>query len=254
MISAPITAEALIAAFDLPPGLPSRRVPKATFADHLPTTTDKRLMESKLARLDWIAAINPQTSGIAAGAVDGLEIKTINLLLARTRGPLPTRLNEIVHRAIPQPVLLVHADEATGAPASLSLAKKRAAEREVGRVVVTDMHDTGSLAEADESFLRSLAVARLPSRDLAALYGGVIERTEALAAARAAGRAFRLAASSGEQDTWREALANCQSLQADIATLSAAMRKATRLAVRVERGEEVQRLRSLRIAALAMLA
>ena len=67
MSAKPITIEALIAAFDLPPGPAPRRVPKTTLSDHVPTSADKRLIEGKLARLEWIASINPAATGIAAG-------------------------------------------------------------------------------------------------------------------------------------------------------------------------------------------
>ena len=132
MNPSPITAEALIAAFELPRGPAPRRIAKIALADHVPTAADKRLVDGKLARLDWIAAINPATTGIATAESDGVAIQTVNLLLARTRGALPPRLAEIIHRAIPQPVILIHADEAADALAGLSLAPKRAAEREYG--------------------------------------------------------------------------------------------------------------------------
>ena len=93
---------------------------------------------------------------------------------------------EIIHRAIPKPVILIHADEGGGA-ACLSLAPKRAAERETGRVVTIEVHDTGPLSNADEGFATTLALPALPTGDLAALYTGLVERVEALAAARLAG-------------------------------------------------------------------
>lgn len=239
MTGLPVTAEDLIAAFDLPPGPPPRRIAKSTLADNVPTAADKRLVDGKLARLEWIAAINPATTGIAAAESDGLQVQTVNLLLARTRGPLPTRLAEIVHRAIPQPVILIHAEEADNVPAGVSLAPKRMAEREAGRVVLTALHDTGPLGATDRPFVATLALARLPSRDLAALYAGLIEGAEALAAARAGGRAFRLPASADELARWREALGQCGRLEAEVASETAAMRKETRLARRVELGEKI---------------
>src|SRR6187402_2769475 len=135
MSAAPVTIEAPAAALALPPGPPPRRVPKASLADNVPTAADKRLIDGKLARLEWVAAINPATAGIATATVAGLEVSTINLLAGRTRGPMPPRLAEIIHRAIPQPVILIYGEEADDAPAALSLAPKRAAEREAGRVV-----------------------------------------------------------------------------------------------------------------------
>lgn len=244
MTAAPVTLEALTAAFALPPGEPTRRVPKATLAENVPTAADRRLIDGKLARLEWIAAINPATTGIPAGENDGLTIDTINLLAAQTRGPIPPRLAEIIHRTIPKPVILVHRDEGSGMGAALSLAPKRAAEREAGRVVTTALFDTGPISSGDAAFLAELALPDLPTRDLAALYGGLIERVEALAAARAYGRSYRIAEAPGQAAIWRDALAAIAALEAEIAHLGATIRKESRLAAKVELGESVRQLKS----------
>ena len=238
-----MTPDDLIAAFALPLGPPPRRVPKASLSDYAPTAADRRLIEKALARLDWVAAINPASTGIMAAEAEGLTIDTINLLCATTRGLIPPRLAEIIHRAIPKPVILIHADESGGA-ASLSLAPKRAAEREAGRVVTIAVHDTGPLSEGDAGFIQTLALANLPTRDLAALYAGLIERVEALAAARLggrlAGRAFRLAATVEEMAIWRAAMRECQILGVEITAMSAALAKERQLARRVEASESVR--------------
>ena len=113
----------------------------------MPTAADKRLIDGKLVRLDWVAAINPATASVAATTVDGLEVSTVNLLVARTRGAMPSRLAEIIHRAIPQPVILVHGEDAADAPAALSLAsgniasrQAKGSERRCGR---SDRNDLG---------------------------------------------------------------------------------------------------------------
>lgn len=238
-----MTPDTLIAAFALPPGPTPRRVPKASLSDHAPTAADRRLIEKALARLDWVAGLTPANIGVPAGEAEGLTIDTINLLSATTRGApngiMPPRLAEIIHRAIPKPVILIHVDEGGGS-ASLSLAPKRAAEREAGRVVTIEVHDTGPLSTADADFAASLALATLPTRDLAALYAGLVERVEALQAARLAGRAFRLAASAEQAAAWRGAMHDYQRISTEIAVMSASINKQTQLARRVEAGEIVR--------------
>jgi hypothetical protein len=238
-----MTPDALIAAFALPAGPPPRRVPKASLSDHAPTAADRRLIEKALARLDWIAGLTPTGIGVAEREAEGLTIDTINLLSATTRGPMPPRLAEIIHRAIPKPVILIHADEAGGA-ASLSLAPKRAAEREAGRVVTIEVHDTGPLSNADSAFAATLALSTLPTRDLAALYAGLVERVEALAAERIAGRTFRLADSPEQHSLWRSIMAQYNLVSAEIAALSGTIRKQNRLAEKVEIGEKVRVLKA----------
>lgn len=165
MTRQPITIEGLIAAFAVPPGPAARRVPKASLADNVPNAADRRLIDGTLARLDWMAAINPATAGIAAATADGLDVSTVNLLAAHTRGAMPSRLAEIIHRAVPQPVILIHGDDAVDAATALSLAPKRAAEREAGRTVVTAVHDSGVLTAADRDFVAALSLTALPSRN-----------------------------------------------------------------------------------------
>jgi hypothetical protein len=237
-----MTPDALIAAFALPAGPPPRRVPKASLSDHAPTVADRRLIDKALARLDWIAGLTPAGIGVAAGEAEGLTIDTINLLSATTRGTMPPRLAEIIHRAIPKPVILIHADESGGA-ASLSLAPKRAAEREAGRVVTIAVHDTGPLSDADADFAATLALATLPTRDLAALYGGLVERVEALAAARLAARPFRLAIVAAEAERWRLALGRDAELTSKLAQHMVATKKETRLARRVELGDKAAQIK-----------
>ncbi|WP_444609638.1 DUF4391 domain-containing protein [Blastomonas fulva] len=244
-MSAPlVTIEALIAAFDLPPGPAPRRVPKSSLADHVSSSADKRLVEGKLARLEWIASINPAATGIAAAEESGLAISAINMLCAYTRGPMPVRLGEIIHRSTPLPVILIHTDDTADAQAAaLSLAPRRSAEREAGRAVVTALHDTGPMDDTDMPFVETLALARLAPRDLAALYSGLIERVDARAAARAGGRAFRLSRTADEMARWRNALRQCASLEAETAGIAAALRKETRLSSRVDLGEKIRQLR-----------
>ena len=246
-----MTPQDLIAAFALPPGPPPRRVSKASLSDHAPTAADRRLIDKALARLDWVAGLTPANIGVPTGEVDGLTIDTINLLSATTRGPMPPRLAEIIHRAIPKPVILIHADENGGA-ACLSLAPKRAAEREAGRVVTTEVHDSGMLSNLDADFVATLALSTLPTRDLAALYAGLIERGEARAAARIAGRSFRLATSDQEAVKWRDAMREYGAINAAIAAMSATIQKEKQLSRRVDAGEAV-RLTKLRLDKIKVL-
>ena len=253
MTKSPLSIMALVDALALPPGEPPRRVPKSTLAENVPTAADRQLIETKLGRLEWLAAINPATTGIATGEADGLTIDTINLLAARTRGAVPPRLAEIIHRAIPKPVILFHRDETTETGAAMSLAAKRTAERELGHVVTTAVHDTGPLSLGDEPFLNELALSRLPTRNLNTLYVGLIERVEALTAAHCIGRPFRLADGRDEIARWRTALADIADHKAEIARLSALIRKEKRLAVKVELGETARQSKMRLDAAQAIL-
>jgi hypothetical protein len=253
MSAVPVTIDAIISAFALPPGPQPRRVPKASLADNAPTVGDRRVIDAKLARLDWVAAISPTTAGIAGATMGGMNVATINLLAARTRGPMPPRIAEIIHRAIPQPVILIHATEEPEEPAAISLAPKRADERVAGRVIVTALHDSGPLRPTDNDFLLSMNLSRLPSQHLADIYCGLIDRLVALSASRISSRTFRLAASPEERTRWREALASIADLNGRISIQSGVMRRESRLSARVELGETVRQLKLALDNCIAML-
>ena len=98
-------------------------------------------------------------------------------------GAKARRLIELIHRAIPYPVLLVTSD-AEGL--AVSVAHKRHAQNEAGKVVIERVVSVGGLQAVesggpDQAFvLQALALARQPRRDLWALYEGwLITRIEA---------------------------------------------------------------------------
>src|SRR3546814_3638780 len=85
-----------------------------------------------------------------------------------------TRLIELIHRAIPYPVVLITSDEGG---LTLSAAHKRKAQNEAGRVVVEGVVAAAGLhldgADAMQTaFLASLALAAQPRTDLHSLYSG----------------------------------------------------------------------------------
>lgn len=96
---------------------------------------------------------------------------------------------QLIHRAIPYPVLLV-----TQAPTGtvLSLAHKRASPGEAGKWVVADgavahAFNPAQPTAAETEFMASLALEQLPPNalaDLRALYQAVADRITALAVAQ----------------------------------------------------------------------
>src|ERR1700686_2098003 len=115
----------LIAALDLPAAAGvERRVAKTLLHQHgAPTTADKRRISDGIEHLTWVATLKPTTIGVAEyrdELREYLEIAVLHLTL-RTAAKVG-RLVELVHRAVPYPVLLV-AEQ--GERANLSLAHKR---------------------------------------------------------------------------------------------------------------------------------
>ena len=115
------------------------RVPKKLLAEQgAPTAADKRIILDGIDELQWFAACKPATIGVPSFKDDTREYLEIAAVACAFRpvlgqgGAKVARLIELIHRAIPYPVLLITTDAAGTA---LSLAHKRQAEREAGRIV-----------------------------------------------------------------------------------------------------------------------
>jgi len=236
----------VINALALPPDARvDHRVPKKLLTEQgAPTAADKRQIQDGIEELLWVAALKPTNIAVPAFRDDVREYLEIAVLTATLRaGAKPARLVELIHRAIPYPLVLVAAH---GDTVSLSLAHKRWSQGETGKVVIEDVHrtapfrpDTPTAQEA--SFLASLAVSSLPSRDLFALYQGWLDRVAALEAARITGT-FAPPDSAGRASALRDGLDTHARLQRDLALLRAKAGKGKQLNRRVELNLEIKRL------------
>jgi hypothetical protein len=133
-----------------------------------------------------------------------------------------------------------------GGTISLSLAHKRWSQGETGRVIIEEVRRTAPLRPEkptveETSFLASLALSGLPSRDLFALYQGWLDRVAALEAAQITGT-FAATNSAGRASALREGLDTHARLQRDIAVLRAQAAKEKQLNRRVELNLEIKRL------------
>ena len=183
---------AIMSALDLPPSARvDARVPKKMLVEQgAPTTADKRAIQDGVEELHWLAALKPTTVAIPAFTDEAHDYSEIAVIAAIFRADArATRLTELIHRAIPYPVLLI-----TSGPDGLavSVAPKRAAQNEGGKIVVERVVAVADLAplappDTERAFLGSLALKSQPSRDLSAVYNGWLARIEALSAARLSG-------------------------------------------------------------------
>jgi hypothetical protein len=236
----------VVDALGLPPGARvDSRVPKKLLVEQgAPTAADKRAIQDGIDELQWFAACKPATIGVPAFSDDTREYLEIAVVGCAFRpGARATRLIELIHRAIPYPVLLVTADENGLA---LSVAHKRHAQNEAGRTVVEhvvavsglrlDMADT-----TETAFLHSLALAQQPRADLHALYGGWQARIEALGAARLTG-AFASTDDAEAVGRRRAALDAHARLTREIDTLRGKAKREKQLNRRVDLNMAIQRL------------
>ena len=222
-----------------------QRVPKKLLTEHgAPTAADKRQIQDGIEELLWVAALKPTNIAVPAFRDDMREYLEIAVLTATLRaGAKPTRLIELIHRAIPYPVVLWTEQ---GGAVSLSLAHKRQSQGEAGEVVIEDVRRTAPFhpksPTAEEAlFLASLELSSLVARDLFALYQGWLDRVAALEAAQITGT-FAAPDSVGRASALRDGLDTRTRLQWDLAGLRAKAEKEKQLNRRVELNLEIKRL------------
>ena len=99
-----------ISALSLPPhSRVDRRVPKKLLLEHgAPTAADKRHITEGIDEIRWLAALKPETIGVQAYRDTDRDYSEIAVLSMNLRvGAKVPRLMELLHRAIPYPVLLL---------------------------------------------------------------------------------------------------------------------------------------------------
>jgi len=213
-----------------------QRVPKKLLVENgAPTAGDKRQINDGIEEILWHAALKPTNLGVPAFRDDIREYLEIAVLTVNFRPDAKaSRLVELIHRAIPYPVLLV---AAMGETATVSVAHKRWSEGESGKVVIEDLRSTAPFRPENPSteerqFLARISVGSLPQRDLFALYQGWLDSVLALEAAQITG-AFRPPTSENSAALRDNLDARAQALR-DLTVLRAQAEKETQLNRRVE--------------------
>lgn len=245
-----MTIAAAVAALALPPDARvDQRVPKKLLLEQgVPRAADKRQIQDRLEELKWIAALKPSNVGVPEYRDDVREYLEIAVLTMVLRPAAKiARLSELVHRAIPYPVVLVTAQ---GDDVVLSLAHKRFSQSETGATVVDGKLISallwtkgaqGSPEPADARLFEGLAMGSQPRMHLVALYQGWVEWVEALQASRITGH-FARASTLEAATARRETLERYERLQREIGGLRAQATKETQLNRRVELNSTIRRL------------
>ena len=229
----------LIAALELPASCRvDQRIPKKLLVENgAPTAADKRNINEGIEEIQWVAALKPNTIGVLEYRDDMREYLEIAVLSVTLRGDAKAgRLAELVHRAVPYPMaLLLNSEQSL----MLSMAHKRWAQNEVGKVVldgsvvaVTLPCDAPSPA-VEMAFMQALALGRQPQATLYALYQGWMDSVQALLAAKMT-NTFKVAISSEQAAARRQALQECQRLEFEANRLRAQATKEKQFARQME--------------------
>lgn len=228
------------------------RVPKKMLVEQgAPTATDKRQIHDGIDELQWVAALKPTNIGVPAFRDVDREYLEVAVLTATFRqNAKVARLVELIHRAIPYPVLLVSSFlDAGKSSIGVSAAHKRFSQNEAGKFVVDEILTTNPIAldsvpsSTAQAFLGSLALSRLPTRDLFAFYQGWADSIVGLAAAGITGR-FALPESPEQTRQMRESVAKHSAMLAELSALRTLADKEKQMNRLVELNMYIKRLES----------
>ena len=251
-----MNGDTLIEALDLPASCRvNQRVPKKLVLENgAPTAADKRLINDGIGELLWLAALKPTTIGVPEYRDDLREYLEIAVLCLTLRAAAKaTRLVELVHRAVPYPLLLLTEQADHGGQLGLSAAHKRWSQSEAGKTVLEgDVVAAEWDADRWPAFRDALALGKQPRTTLHALYQGWIDTLLALQAARVTG-VFTVPATAKHAALRRDALQKCAQLDAEIARLRATAAKEKQMSRRVELNLELKRVQAAQAAARANL-
>ena len=273
-----LSVQTLIDALRLPESCRvDQRVPKKLLLENgAPTAADKRLITEAIEEIQWVAALKPNTIGVPDYRDTLREYLEIAVLAVTVRGVVKpashSRLAELVHRAVPYPVLLLLvAPQMGGQSLTLSLAHKRWAQNEADKVVLDgspisvtvavptsntastsltgvnaadSFHpDPVAVADVENAFIQSLSVTRQPQATLHALYQGWVDCMQALLAARLTG-SYQTPATPEQAAARRQALADCERLETEVSRLRAQAAKEKQIARQVELNLTLKRVQA----------
>lgn len=221
-----------------------QRVPKKLlFEEGAPSAADKRYIQDGIDELTWVAALKPSNIGVPLFKDAIREYVEIAVLAASLRPQAKApRLLELIHRAIPYPLVLVTRH---GGVTTLSLAHKRFSQAERSQVVVEDLVSRTAISSSpsavEAAFLASLPIAAQPAQNLFTLYQGWLDRVAGLEVARLTGL-FVLADTPSGAAGRKAALDACTRIQREAAALRANGATEKQFGRRVELNLELKRL------------
>jgi len=253
-----MTVQDLIAALDIPGNCRvDQRVPKKLLVENgAPTASDKRQINDGIEEIQWLASLKPNTIGVPEFRDDVREYLEIAVLSVTLRSDAKAgRLAELVHRAVPYPVVLLLN---TAQSLTLSMAHKRWAQNEAdkmvldGNVVAVTLPGKPPASAFEATFMRAFGLGRQPQTTLYALYQGWIDTLTALQAAQITGR-FVASATPEQAAARRVALLCCRDIDSRIASLRTSAAKEKQVARQVAINLEIKALQAERSAVFAKI-
>lgn len=235
--------DAVLGTLNLPAdALVGQRIPKKLFLENgAPTSADKRILTEGIQEAIWVAALKPTTCGVSAFRDDVreyLEIAVVRVML-KPQSKV-ARLVNLLHRAIPYPVVLLLEDTSH---VSLSLAHKRWSQNAHDNVVLDG--DIVEVAWSDSDVIddergHALGLANQPRTHLFDLYQGWMNVLIACRAADITG-SFVLSQSRDATVARRQVMLEYERLGAEVARLRSVAAKEKQISRLVDINMELKR-------------
>lgn len=223
-----------------------KRVFKKLFHENVKLgAIDKKAFREDIDTITWQYTLKPSTIQIHPYEDDQREYPEVAVLHVDLKTQKRTgRIAEIVHRAIPYPLLIIFAFDNMCA---LSAASKRFSQAEKEAIVaedfvITDWIDLSVPTPVQKKFLASLAVAGLPHTHFFAFYTAIVDRLIALDCAQLTGE-YRLGSLTNNREARRERLAVCHELEGKIAEYRAAIKEEVQFNRKVELNAKIDQLK-----------
>jgi len=240
--------DALYASMALPDSCHlGKRVFKKLFSENASfTAADKRAFADDIENVTWQYTLKPSTVPISAYEDDEREYHEVAVIQVNLKTDKRTkRIAEVIHRAIPYPVLLV----LSLPPAfAVSVAHKRFSRAERDAIVAEGVRLSGwmepdALSAEQAGFIESLALPGLPHTHFFDLYSALVDRVAALDASLLTG-SFTLLTSGEEQAERLKRLAECRSIEQHISEQRALLKNETHFNRQLELNTIIKRLES----------
>ena len=222
-----------------------KRIFKRLFLENAKlTAADKKAFRDDIYTITWQYTLKPITIQILAYEDDQREYHEVAILQVDMKTFMRTnRIAEIIHRAIPYPLIVVFSFENSCA---LSVAHKRFSQAEKEAIVADEFHSTDWIDLANPSavqkdFINSISVLDLPQTHFYAFYSAFVDRIIALECARLTGE-YRIEPSGKVKSRRADRLTDCIALEMQIAELRTAIKKETQFNRKVELNIKMKKL------------
>jgi hypothetical protein len=206
-------------------------------------SADKKAFQEHLDAVTWIYALKQDNTSLKVYVDKQREYTEISILLINLKQTgTAERIIDLIHRAIPYPLLLICRFQET---VLFSIAPKRFSMAEKGVIVVKEVLNSGwikldSILSMELAFIISLAINAKTYLNFFDLYSGWEASFVALACSRHTGK-FLIKHNNTQER--KELLEKCLALQGEINSIRSVIKKETQMNKKVELNTKINKLK-----------